>query len=76
MPLEEMHRSDSADTKGIIEGLADGIDPRTDELLSPGFPPEFTSVIRTPNVALVSLSAEVNRRECKAPGGDGNASNG
>jgi hypothetical protein len=49
--------------KRIVEALADGVDPRTGEVLDPGSPIESPDVVRALHVAVTVLDREVKRRE-------------
>jgi hypothetical protein len=47
----------------IIEALADGVDPRTGEVLPSGSPIDCTGVVRALHVALAAIDALVRKRE-------------
>ena len=49
--------------KPILEALADGVDPRTGEVLDPGSPIESAEVVRALHVAVAAIDREVRRRE-------------
>ena len=57
---------DSATARKIIEALADGVDPRTGEVLNPGSPIESSEVVRALHVALTAIDHEARRRERKS----------
>jgi len=57
---------DLGTAKQIIEALADGVDPRTGEVLNPGSPIESSEVIRALHAALVAIDNEARRRERKS----------
>ena len=54
---------DLATTKRIIEALADGVDPRTGEVLKPGSPIESAEVVRALHTALTAIDREARKRE-------------
>jgi hypothetical protein len=54
---------DLASARRIIEALADGVDPRTGEVLNPGSPIESADVVRALHVALAAIDNQVRNRE-------------
>jgi hypothetical protein len=64
---------DLATARRIIEALADGVDPRTGEVLNPGSPIESAEVVRALHVACSAIDQEVRRHErsSKLPANDG-----
>ena len=52
---------DLGTAKRIIEALADGVDPRTGEVLEPGSPLESPEVIRALHVALAGLNHQIRQ---------------
>jgi hypothetical protein len=52
-----------ATAKQIIEALADGVDPRTGEVLNPGSPIESADVVRALHVALAAINHDLRQRE-------------
>ena len=49
--------------KRIVEALSDGVDPRTGDVLTPGSPIESPEVIRALQVALRSITYEIQLTE-------------
>jgi hypothetical protein len=54
---------DFATAKRIIEALADGVDPRTGEVLNPGSPIESAEVVRALHIACTAIDHEARKRE-------------
>jgi hypothetical protein len=54
---------DLASARRIVEALADGVDPRTGEVLNPGSPLESADVVRALHVALAAIDNQVRNRE-------------
>jgi hypothetical protein len=54
---------DLAIARGIIEALADGVDPRSGEVLNPGSPIESAEVVRALHIALTAIDHEARKRE-------------
>jgi hypothetical protein len=54
---------DLATAKRIIDALADGVDPRTGEVLDPGSPIQSADVVRALRVAATAIDHEVRRQE-------------
>lgn len=54
---------DTTTARRIIEALADGVDPRTGELIPSGSPIDCTDVVRALHVALAALDDQLRKRE-------------
>jgi hypothetical protein len=54
---------DLTTTKQILEALADGVDPRTGEVLDPGSPIESAQVARALHVAVAAIDREIRSLE-------------
>jgi hypothetical protein len=57
---------DVGTAKRIVEALADGVDPRTGEVLEPGSPLESPEVIRALHVALDGLNQQIRQQNRSA----------
>jgi len=57
---------DLAKAKRTIEALADGVDPRTGEVLNPGSPIESVEVVRALHIACTAIDHEVRKRNRKS----------
>ncbi|MDR3700612.1 MAG: hypothetical protein P4L56_13295 [Candidatus Sulfopaludibacter sp.] len=53
---------DLGTAKQIVEALADGVDPRTGEVLEPGSPLESPEVIRALHVALAGMNHQIKQQ--------------
>jgi hypothetical protein len=54
---------DPSTAKQVIEALANGVDPRTGEVLGPGSPIESAEVVRALHVALEAIDRRVRWQE-------------
>jgi hypothetical protein len=57
---------DLATARRTLEALADGVDPRTGEVLSPGSPIESADVVRALHVAVSAIDHEARKQERKS----------
>ena len=62
-PADRHTDMDFQTARQILEALADGVDPRTGEVLDPGSPIESAQVVRALHVAITAMDREVRKRE-------------
>ena len=63
LPADRCTEMDLTTTKQILEALADGVDPRTGEVLDPGSPLESAQVVRALHIAVVAIDSQMRKRD-------------
>lgn len=62
-PADLYPAMDLATARQILEALADGVDPRTGEVLDPGSPIESAQVVRALHVAVAAMDRNSRNRD-------------
>jgi hypothetical protein len=63
LPADRCTEMDLTTTRHILEALADGVAPRTGEVLDPGSPIESAQVVRALHIAVVAIDSQMRKRD-------------